>query len=74
MDIILGFVCLVVICFLVYCLIAYLEKLYLDKVKFPRMVRECAAKKEAERLAANSDLEPPEEPNHHVIRQPKSRR
>ena len=73
MDIILGFVCLVVICFLVYCLIAYLEKLYLDKVKFPRMVRECAAKKEAESLAANSDLEPPEEPNHHIIRQPKSR-
>lgn len=50
MDIILGFVCLVVICFLVYCIIAVLEKLYLDKVKFPRMVKECALKKAA-RLA-----------------------
>ena len=56
MEIILGFICLYAICFLVYCAIAVLQKLYLDKVKFPKMVKECAAKKAA-RLAEEKESE-----------------
>ena len=54
--IIIGSCSLVATGFIVHCFTVVVEQIYLNKVKYPRMVKECKERKEAEKLASLNTL------------------
>ena len=54
--IIIGSCSLVATGFIVHCFMVVVEQIYLNKVKYPRMVKECKERKEAEKLESFNTL------------------